>query len=186
MAQDQTILLVCRSNLQMERLHTLLDPYGVPLRIDTDFRIADLRTRRRQGEVIICQGEIVKGFVWPDEALALMTETEIFGARRGRRKRRRPTKPSELLDFDDLKQGELVVHDDHGIGRYDGLVKLEIEGATSDFLLIAYKDDDKLYLPVDRMNVVQKYRGVDSIVPVLDKMGGKAWERVKAAGKKVN
>jgi len=184
MAQDQTTLVVCRSKLQMERLQALLDPYEVPLRIEADFRAADLRTRRRQKEVIICQGEMVKGFVWPDEALALMTETEIFGARRGRRKRRRPTKPTELLDFGDLKQGELVVHDDHGIGRYDGLVKLEIEGATSDFLLIGYKDEDRLYLPVDRMNAVQKYRGVDSIVPVLDKMGGKAWQRVKAKVKK--
>ena len=180
----QTTLLVCRSNLQVERLQTLLAPYRVPLRIGSDFKEVALPARRRQGEVIICQGEIVKGFVWPDEALAVITETEIFGARQVRRKRRRPPSATALLDFDDLKQGELIVHDDHGIGRYEGLVKLKIEGATSDFLLIFYKDDDKLYLPVDRMTAVQKYRGVDSIVPVLDKMGGKSWQRIKAKVKK--
>ena len=76
------------------------------------------------------------------------------------------------------------MHTDHGIGRYGGLVKLKLNGTTNDFLLIAYRGDDKLYLPVDRMNMVQKYLGVDGVAPVLDKMGGKSWARVKARVKK--
>jgi transcription-repair coupling factor (superfamily II helicase) len=183
-AQGQDTVLACRSKVQAERLRALLEPYGVSAHLSLDWANIAVPAKRGHATVRICQGEIANGFVWPDECLALVTEREIFGARKKLRKPKRPDLPAQLLDFDDLKQGELVVHDDHGIGRYEGLVKLKIEGATSDFLLILYKDDDKLYLPVDRMNTVQKYRGVENIIPVLDKMGGKSWQRVKARVKK--
>jgi len=77
-----------------------------------------------------------------------------------------------------------VVHLEHGIGQYGGLVKLHLDSSTNDFLLIRYRDGDRLYLPVDRMNTVQKYMGVDGASPVLDKMGGRSWSRVKARVKK--
>jgi len=83
------------------------------------------------------------------------------------------------LEFEDLKRGDFIVHTDHGIGRYQGLVKLRLNGTTNDFLLIVYRGDDKLYLPVDRMAVVQKYNGVDGMSPVVDKLGGVSWDRVK-------
>jgi transcription-repair coupling factor (superfamily II helicase) len=86
---------------------------------------------------------------------------------------------TELLAFSDLKQGDLVVHDEHGIGQYEGLVKLSLEGTVNDFLLIVYRDDDRLYLPVDRMGLIQKYMGVEGMMPALDKMGGRSWERAK-------
>jgi transcription-repair coupling factor (superfamily II helicase) len=88
------------------------------------------------------------------------------------------------LAFSDLKSGDLIVHSDHGIGKYEGLVKLSLDGVTNDFLLIRYRDDDKLYLPVDRMSRVQKYLGVDNIIPTLDKMGGHSWSRIKSRVKK--
>ena len=72
-----------------------------------------------------------------------------------------------------------MVHLEHGIGQYQGLIKLDLDGVTNDYLLILYKGDDKLYLPIDRMNVIQKYIGVDGLTPVVDKMGGKAWDKVK-------
>ena len=86
---------------------------------------------------------------------------------------------TELLAFSDLKQGDLVVHDEHGIGQYEGLIKLSLEGTVNDFLLVGYRDEDRLYLPVDRMGLIQKYMGVEGMMPALDKMGGRAWERAK-------
>jgi transcription-repair coupling factor (superfamily II helicase) len=68
-----------------------------------------------------------------------------------------------------------VVHDEHGIGQYEGLVKLDLEGTVNDFLLIVYRNDDRLYLPVDRMGLIQKYMGVEGTMPALDKMGGRSW-----------
>jgi transcription-repair coupling factor (superfamily II helicase) len=84
-----------------------------------------------------------------------------------------------MLDLQDLKKDDLIVHVEHGIGRYDGLMKLKLDGLTNDFLVLLYKDGDKLYLPVDRMSMVQKYMGVEGIDPVIDKMGGTSWKRIK-------
>ena len=168
-------LVVCHTPTQAKRLLSLLIPYGVQLKgIE---RFADIR--QSKGQASVCLGRISKGFVWPAESLAIITEDEIFGS-----KHRPKIKPeqhirTQLFAFEDLKKGDLVVHIDHGIGQYGGLVELTLNGSSNDFLLIVYKDDDKLYLPVDRMGMIQKYMGVDGIEPILDKMGGKSWERVK-------
>ena len=168
-------LVVCHTRTQAKRLMSLLVPYGVHLKgIE---RFADIN--QSKGQASVCLGRISSGFVWPAESLAIITEDEIFGS-----KHRAKIKPeqeirTQLFAFEDLKKGDLVVHIDHGIGQYGGLVELTLNGSSNDFLLIVYKDDDKLYLPVDRMGMIQKYMGVDGIEPDLDKMGGKSWERVK-------
>jgi len=158
-----------------DRLRSLLEPYGV--RPDLAEGFPD--PRRAGGRVFICQGRVSGGFFWPDEALAVMTEAEIFGARRPVRRKGKPKVQTDLLSFADLKGGDLVVHTEHGIGRYDGLVKLTLDGFDGDFLLIRYRDEDRLYLPVDRMSAIQKYMGVEGYAPTLDKMGGKTWDKVK-------
>lgn len=173
-------LLVCRSRPQAERLDALLRPYGIDLEPIEEFAmLADAGPG-----AYVCRGLLSRGFVWPDAGLALLTEDEIFSKKSRRPVESKPSARQALLEFNDLQAGDLVVHDDHGIGRYQGLVNLALNGAAGDFLLITYRDGDKLYLPVVRMNVIQKYMGVDGVVPVLDKMGGKSWERVKARVKK--
>ncbi len=168
-------VVVCRSRAQGKRLLSLMTPYGVSLkRID---RFSDVH--QDKGQAFVCLGRISSGFVWPAESLAIITEDEIFGFRRRAKLTPETKARAQFLSYEDLKKGDLVVHVDHGIGRYDGLVELTLNGSSNDFLLIIYKDEDKLYLPVDRMGMVQKYMGVDGIEPVLDKMGGKSWERVK-------
>ena len=173
-------LIVCNTRAQVDSLKSLLAPYGVHLRfIDC---LPDVK--QGQDHAYICTGQVSSGFVWPDESLAVITDYEIFGSKH--RSRRKPIQKvrTELLAFEDLKKEDLVVHVDHGIGQYGGLVKLKLNGSSNDFLLIIYKGNDKLYLPVDRMNMIQKYMGVDGIEPTLDKMGGKSWERVKARVKR--
>lgn len=168
-------LMVCHTRTQAKRLASLLVPYGIHL-IGIE-RFDDIE--QNKGQVSVCLGRISSGFVWPAESLAIITEDEIFGL-----KRRPKIKPEQqirarLFAIEDLKKGDLVVHVDHGIGQYEGLIELTLNGTRNDFLLIVYKDEDKLYLPVDRMGMVQKYMGVDGVEAVLDKMGGKSWERVK-------
>ncbi|MCP4105363.1 MAG: transcription-repair coupling factor, partial [Desulfobacteraceae bacterium] len=175
-------LLVCSTSSQAERLISILTPYGIqPIQIPS-FPQSRMETRR--GFVYICIGQLSSGFVWHDEYMSVLTDSEIFGPRQSRRKTPARKVHTELLAFGDLKKDDLIVHVEHGIGQYEGLVKLSIERTANDFLLIVYKDGDKLYLPVDRMSMVQKYMGVDGIAPVLDKMGGKSWERVKNKVKK--
>lgn len=173
-------VLVCRTKTQAERLKTLLIPYGF------QFTFADTfaQTAIEPGSLSLCLGHLSAGFIWAAESIAVLTEAEIFGLKPQRPKSWRAGPSSELLDLQDLKKGDLIVHVDHGIGRYDGLVKLKVDGLTNDFLLIIYKDDDKLYVPVDRMGMAQKYMGVEGIAPVIDKMGGYSWKRIKARVKR--
>ena len=173
-------LAVCRTQSQAARLDSLLGPYGLQATPIDEFSEAT----DDSGQIYICIGQLSSGFVWPEEFLAVINDDEIFGVRHHRRKAPAPGPRPQLLDLQELKQDDLIVHDDHGIGQYGGLVKLSIDGITNDFMVISYKGGDKLYLPVDRMGVVQKYMGVDSIVPVLDTLGGKSWERLKARVKK--
>jgi len=173
-------ILICRNRSQADRLNSLLVPYGIQLTTVKGFT----EIKPNSGQLYICIGQVSSGFVWPAEYLALVTDDEIFGVRHQRRKRTEPRPRTQMLDLQELKKDDLIVHNDHGIGQYGGLVKMNIDGFTNDFLIVSYKGGDKLYLPVDRMSVVQKYMGVEGIVPVLDTLGGKSWERVKSRIKK--
>lgn len=175
-----TTLVVCSTKSQAERIKSLLTPYGIQMETKEGFAAVS----RGKGDVFVCIGRISSGFFWPEESLSIITEDEIFGAKKSRRRDSARKTVSQILSFEDLKKMDLVVHDDHGIGQYEGLVKLKLNGATNDFLLIVYKDGDKLYLPVERMNIVHKYMGVDGMEPVLDRMGGKAWDKIKERVKK--
>ena len=173
-------LVVCRSRSRADRLNSLMAPYGLQLKLANNF--SELQQDR--GRLNVCIGQVSSGFVWPEEFLAVVTDDEIFGVRPRRRKSPKTGPRTQLLDMQELKKDDLIVHNDHGIGQYGGLTKLNIEGLNNDFLIIIYKGGDKLYLPVDRMNLVQKYMGVDNHTPVLDALGGKSWERVKSRVKK--
>jgi len=172
--------LLCRTVKQAERVEDLLVPYEIQLR-HLDAFPADGYIEKVPG---ICLGELSSGFIWPQEGLAIITEDEVFGSKHRLSRVSRKETRARWIAFEDLKADDLVVHTEHGIGRYKGLTKLEVADISNDFLVIEYRDQDKLYVPVDRMNCVQKYVGVDGIAARLDKMGGKSWERVKERVKK--
>jgi transcription-repair coupling factor (superfamily II helicase) len=180
-------ILAFSSDAQIQRIQALMEPYGIEATYDS-FLPGQIREQREKG-LWIRKGDLSQGFVWPDEGLAVITEKEIFGPRvRHRRIRADKARSGEvktaLLEFSDLKVGDLIVHVDHGIGVYAGLEKLTVERVTSDFLTINYRDDDRLYIPVDRLTMVQNYVGVDGITPQIDKMGGKSWKRVQEKARK--
>jgi len=174
-------LLLFNTAPQAKRIQDLLKPYG--LSIDITDQPDPLKLR--PGRAYIYLGRLTEGFVWQELSLAVITEAEIFGNRMPRRprKRRLDEVQTQLLDFGELNIDDRVVHIEHGIGKFKGLLKLSIEGMTSDFLQLSYKDGDKLYLPVDRMDMVQKYMGVEGMEPALDKLGGKSWHRSRAKAK---
>ncbi len=174
MGSGMRVSLVCGDAARAEELKTMLEPYGIAAPVVNQF--AASAPSGKDARIVI--GELSAGFVWPEMGEAVISETEIFG-RAARRKKRRKKARADFLGPGNFKPGELVVHEDHGIGRYEGLNKLTIDGATTDFIAIAYRDEDRLYLPVDRMGAVQRYVGVDGVEPVLDKMGGMSWQRTK-------
>ena len=125
-----------------------------------------------------------KGFRWPAAALVLLTDTDVFGRYRVRRRRRLFGGGAPVHDWRELNQGDFVVHADHGIGRYEGVATLSIEDTPQDFLSIAYREGDRLYVPLHQVDLVQKYIGSEGEAPDLYRLGGSRWHKVKAKAKK--
>ncbi|MBE0501114.1 MAG: transcription-repair coupling factor [Desulfuromonadales bacterium] len=172
--QGWRLLLVCHQIGQAERLQEMLEHHGLKLAIDAGLRLESLE----KGGAGICVGDLSGGFSLPDEHLAVITEEEIFGTR-VRRRSRRENKDVLLPSLAQLKEGDCVVHTDYGIGRYRGLKHLKTGRVEGDFLYLEYAGEDRLYLPIDRIERVQKYVGAEGHEPKLDKMGGNAWEKAK-------
>ena len=127
----------------------------------------------------IVVGHLSQGFSLPADGLVFLAEEEIFGERRHRRRSRPRPVADYLTGLGQLAAGDYVVHTDHGIARYHGLQHLSVADTTGDYLHLEYVGGDKLYVPVERINLVQKYAGADGKEPSLDRLGGQAWERVK-------
>jgi transcription-repair coupling factor (superfamily II helicase) len=119
------------------------------------------------------------GFECPALGLVCLTETELFGGRRAGRRRPAFQRGSGLSAFTDLTPGDLVVHVEHGIARYGGLVTLTVDGQPGDYLLLDYAEGDRLYLPVQRMAAISKYVGAGDGAGRLDKLGGTSWQKTK-------
>jgi len=123
-------------------------------------------------------------FVVPDIKLALLTDSLIFPRRHKAVGERRPLAGLELSSFRDLRKGDFVVHEDHGVGRFEGISTKTVAGVTRDYLDLAYRDTDMLYVPHDQIAKVMRYVGAGGASPALSKLGGKAWEHVKSRVRK--
>ncbi|MBU8912133.1 MAG: transcription-repair coupling factor [Desulfobacterales bacterium] len=181
------ILCVVSQESQSRRLISLLKPYGINPKSCRTFSAA---IGEKSGVYYVI-GDLSSGFVLKEKGFSLITDNEIFGKKRIRRriKARRDSKIQLARDLqvitpEELKNGDIVVHLEHGVGQYEGLCSLKLNGISQDFILILYQDNDKLYLPVDRIEMIGKYIGVDGYKPVLDKIGSKAWIKSKGKAKK--
>ncbi len=133
--------------------------------------------------VLVGVGRLSRGFRLPDAALQLFAETDVFEEDRQSHERRRQSAARTFLaDFRDLKVGDLVVHVDHGIGVFVGLKRIDVGLAPQEFMELHYAGDDKLFVPVERLDLVQRFSG--SGRPTLDKLGGTTWEKAKTRVKK--
>jgi transcription-repair coupling factor (superfamily II helicase) len=118
-----------------------------------------------------------RGFVWRDLGVALLPDTQVF--------RKRPPRAAAapgraLQSFSDLRTGDYVVHEDHGIAQLLGFETKEVAGVTRDYLLLAYRGDDRVYVPHEQIGKVSRYVGADAKAPALSKLGGKAWDNLKS------
>ncbi len=175
-----TVGVVCRSSGGVERLTSLLEAHGVSWRRAAVDRFDVVPNRPGPSTCLeVYKGALSAGFRLPALGFALLTEDELFGKRARRNASKRRKLEHALASFQALKPGDYLVHVEHGIGRYQGLVQLELAGQASDFLLIHFAGEDKLYVPVYRLNALEKYAGAEQ-PQRLDKLGGSAWERTKA------
>ena len=174
--EGQRVLIVTGTPPQADRLARLFETHGVSVQRCAALAEALGAALPRPRMVL---GHVGAGFRLPDERLVVVTETDIFGEARQRRRTRRVEITQLLKNLSELKPDDFVVHIDHGVGRYRGLKHLQVAGTEGDYLHLDYAGGDRLYLPVDRISLVQKYVGADGAAPALDKLGGTSWESVK-------
>jgi transcription-repair coupling factor (superfamily II helicase) len=130
----------------------------------------------REAELVFAITPARRGLVWRDLGLVLLPDTQVF---RRRPPRERRIGGRALQSFADLRTGDYVVHEDHGVGKLLGFETKTVAGVTRDYLLLAFRGDDRLYVPHEQLGKVSRYIGADSTAPALSKLGGKAWDNLK-------
>ncbi|MEZ5143675.1 MAG: transcription-repair coupling factor [Acidimicrobiales bacterium] len=155
------------------RLAAVLHDHGLVAGLDVDGS-ADLTA----AGIVVTVAPLERGFVLPSVRLAVLAEADVTGRRRAHRRARPRRSAGEAGFFDDLSPGDHVVHHQHGVARYGGMVKRAINGVERDYLLLEYRGDDRLYVPSDQIDAVRHYTGGDS--PSLSKLGGSDWSKTKA------
>lgn len=138
----------------------------------------------KSNQAIITPGSIHGGFEYSNLKFIVISDKEIFGAQKKKLQKTKKEKQKQTINLGDLEVGSFIVHENHGIGRYEGIEQLDIQGVKKDYLTIRYKNDDKLYIAIDQMNLVQKYIGSDTIKPKLNKLNSVEWKNTKARAKK--
>ena len=129
------------------------------------------------GMIYITKGNLSSGFEYPEAKVAIVSDNELFGADK---KKRKKTKKGIPLKIDELKVGDYIVHEKHGIGIYLGIETLNAAGVIKDYVKISYAKEDMLYIPVNQLDSVTKYIGADGKAPRISRMGGQDWAKVKA------
>ena len=172
------VVIITRTREQAERLKEILKNYNVEI----DKFLDSWKELPIEPGIFICLGNITKGFVWQEAGLYVISEDQIFG-----RKKDAKTKPSsrlaQLINIGQFKEGDLVVHEEHGIGRYIGLKKIKVNNRVNEYAIIEYAENSKLYIPTDRISILQKYIGIEDKEPKLDQLGGRSWDIAKKKAK---
>ncbi|MGH9430551.1 MAG: transcription-repair coupling factor [Terriglobia bacterium] len=194
-SNQETVIVALAAGGKAERIHELLRDYGIPF-IDAAASPGKSRTSEDlagelcRGILHMARGDIERGVIIPESRFALFTDTDLFGGIAWRKpERQRQTSAARFIsDLSDLKIGDYVVHVDHGIALYNGLRQIDVEGQRHDFMLLTYQDEAKLYVPLERLDLVEKYRSGSALEdgprPTLDRLGGTAWVRTKTKVKK--
>ena len=179
---EHRVVLVARSRGQVDRLLALLREHDLP----ADPWNPTVLSTQRTGKLpfYVLHGDLSAGFLSGDLRLALLTEEELFA--KGARHKPQPKSRTAtfLSSLEDLNVGDYVVHVQHGIAKYRGLKRLSVQDFESDFLILEFAGGDTLYVPLDRLNQVQRYSGAEGHVPRLDRLGGTSWAKTTARVKK--
>ena len=133
-------------------------------------------------EMMVTNGRLKSGFSIEEIKLVVLTEGDIFGQKKEKKKRKRKALYSgeKIESFDDLNVGDYVVHEKHGLGIYLGIEKIDVDGVTKDYISIEYRDGAKLFILVSQLDMIQKYASKESKKPKLNKLGGTEWQKTKS------
>ncbi len=148
-------------------------------------RAERMRTELRENDVYadVCTGSVKAGFEYPDIKEALISEVDIFGTARSKKRAKRKFTGDPITAFTDLNVGDYVVHEEHGIGVYQGITRIKVDDVEKDYMKIQYAGNSNLYVLATHFDRVQKYSGSESAKPKINKLGGKEWSNTRAKTK---
>ncbi|MFC0559589.1 transcription-repair coupling factor [Halalkalibacter alkalisediminis] len=172
---NQAVVFMAGTMERAKRLSLNLEDEGI------DTRIVEQATELVTGQVQIMVGNMQSGFELPASKLVVVTEEEVFAKKQAKRPQRKQaiSNAERIKSYSELKVGDLIVHTNHGIGKYLGVETLEINGLHKDYLHLRYAGNDKLYVPVEQIDQVQKYVGSEEKDPKIYALGGNDWKKVK-------
>ncbi len=159
------ITIVCSSEERLENLREFAERIGL------------------EGKISFEKGSLTAGIDFPGEKFCYICEADIFPGHRPKKRRKFKDKGSKIRSFSDMREGDYVVHENHGIGKFVGIEQLTVQGEKKDYIKIKYAGCDMLYVPVEQMDIVQKYIGSDGVVPKINKLSGGEWKATKAKAK---
>ncbi len=168
------VILLAGAKMRCERLVRELEERG----IEASF-VPDLDRTAEKGTVLVATGKLSHGFQYHVINLAVFSDKEFFGEGAVKKKAKKKKKGAAIESFTDLKIGDYVVHDNHGIGIFCGLEKISMNGINKDYMKISYANGGNLFVPVNQMDMIQKYIGSNSAAPKLNKLGGQEWNHAK-------
>ena len=172
------VVLLSASRTRAKRLAEDLRDYDL-----SSFYSEDMERSVNPGEIMVSCGYVAEGYEYPMLKFMVISETDIFG-RKKKKRRRRKYEGQKIQDFAELKPGDYVVHENHGIGVYQGIEKIEVDKVVKDYMKISYAEGGVLYIPVAQMDLIQKYAGADAKKPRLNKLGTVQWVKTKSQVKK--
>ena len=191
-AANDHVMVSAGSTGELERLADICHEFELPYRMGeleenaTVTRLAQEESNAPGAAIVLTKAPLPEGVVFVDAKVVLYGNADLFETLPppSQRARTRPKTSSFFSDFSDLKPGDYVVHVDHGIGQFEGLRQVAIEGANGEFMLLKFAGDAKLYVPLARIDLIQKYTSLGGAEPQLDRLGTTVWEARKSRVKK--
>ena len=173
--EKYAVVLMCASGTRAKRL--ALDLQAEEL---NSFYSKDRERIVQETEIMVVHGSVHRGYEYPMVKFAVVSETDIFGRERKKRKRRKAYEGQKIRSFSELSVGDYVVHENHGLGIYRGIEKVEVDKIMKDYIKIEYAKGGNLYILATQLEMIQKYAGADAKKPKLNRLGGSEWGKTKA------
>lgn len=162
--------------------------YSIKIVGTNDERLSNIREyveiAEVYGDISYLLGNLSAGMVMDDDKICYITEADIFPQTRKKLPKRKKKKSKDSIEFSDLHKGDYVVHETHGIGRFEGIKTMTADGDTRDYLVIRYAGSDVLYIPTEQLDIIQKYIGSGGGAPSLSRLSGGSWKRARERAKK--
>lgn len=173
--KNYKVILLSGSRTRAQRLAQDLSAEGL-----NAFYTEDYDHTVKPGEVMALYGKVKRGYEYPLLKFAVISETDIFGAEKKKKKRRKMQEGEKIAGFSDLHPGDYVIHENHGLGIYRGIEKIEVEKTTKDYIKIEYAKGGTLYILATQLDMIQKYAGKDAGKQKLNTLGGVEWKKTKS------